>query len=262
MAEKQAAKNNTFCWVELATRNPEAAQAFYGPTLGWEFKEKAVSGQAPYIVAKKGEDAVAGILRGDSPHWVGNIAVENVDAIAKKAETLGAKIVEAPADWGEGGRSAVLRDPLGAEICLWKAKEPHSAERNSVGSFCWMELMTKDIAKAEKFYTELFGWQAKREPSMPNYTMFSLGDTMVAGMMQIMKEMAGANPQWLVYFSVSDCDETAKTANKSKAQIQVPPQDIPKVGRFSVITDPNGATFGVIKLLTQASTKPAERLSA
>ncbi|MGZ3651623.1 MAG: VOC family protein [Bdellovibrionota bacterium] len=248
MAEKKTFKQNTFCWVELESTDVEAAKTFYAPLFGWEFQPKTTAGAEPYWVAMKGGDHAAGLFRGKSSHWTSNIAVESVDAILTKAKSLGAAVKEEAKDWGEFGRSAVLLDPTGAEVALWQAREPHTAERNKEGSFCWTELLTPDAAKAEKFYTSLFGWQAKRAPDMPDYVMFNLGDTMVAGMMQITKEMAGAPPQWMVYFTVADCDAVTKSASRARAEVIVPPKDIPNVGRFSVITDPSGATFSVIKL--------------
>ena len=47
---------------------------------------------------------------------------------------------------------------------------------------------------------------------------------------------------------VADCDATAKSVADLGGQVIVPPQDIPKVGRFSVFMDPAGAALAVIKL--------------
>ena len=55
-------------------------------------------------------------------------------------------------------------------------------------------------------------------------------------------------PTWMPYFAVSDCDATVKKAKSLDGKAYVEPQDIPKVGRFSVLADPQGASFAVIKL--------------
>lgn len=68
-------------------------------------------------------------------------------------------------------------------------------------------------------------------------------------MMQITPEMemAKMRPHWGVYFSVHDTDETAKKAVELGANLCVPPQDIPGVGRFCGIISPQGVMFYVIK---------------
>ena len=52
---------------------------------------------------------------------------------------------------------------------------------------------------------------------------------------------------WLVYFGVADTDATVANATELGATTVVPPTDIPP-GRFAVFTDPDGATFAVIKM--------------
>ncbi|RMG61620.1 MAG: VOC family protein, partial [Calditrichaeota bacterium] len=53
---------------------------------------------------------------------------------------------------------------------------------------------------------------------------------------------------WLVYFAVEDCDATVKTAQSLGGQVLVSPSDIPGVGRFAILQDPQGAVFAIIKL--------------
>jgi hypothetical protein len=68
-----------------------------------------------------------------------------------------------------------------------------------------------------------------------------------------MPEMVPAEvpAHWLVYFAVEDTDATVAKAADLGATTLVPPTDIPP-GRFSVLTDPDGATFAVIKMADQA----------
>jgi hypothetical protein len=106
--------------------------------------------------------------------------------------------------------------------------------------------MTNDIESARKFYTALFGWKLKISPQ---YTEAGVGDRATAGMMQMDEKMRGVAPYWAPYFAVSDADGITKKAKSSGARIHVEPTDIPNVGRFSVMSDPQGAMFSVIKLL-------------
>jgi predicted enzyme related to lactoylglutathione lyase len=72
---------------------------------------------------------------------------------------------------------------------------------------------------------------------------------MAAGMMAIGPDWGPVPSHWAVYFAVSDCDASVAKATKDGAEVRVPPRDIPDVGRFSVLMDPQGAAFSIIKLL-------------
>lgn len=115
------------------------------------------------------------------------------------------------------------------------------------GVFSWCELMTSDLGAAKAFYTELFGWETK-DMSMEGmtYTMVKAGDKDVGGIMMIPKEAQGMPPKWGTYVTVDNVDEVAKTAEHLGATICMPPQNIPGVGRFCVIQDPQGATISAI----------------
>jgi len=115
------------------------------------------------------------------------------------------------------------------------------------GMFSWFELQTSDIAGARKFYKALFGWKTT-EMKMPGmkYTSISVGTEEVAGMMSLPPQAKKMPPQWGVYITVDDVDATVKKAAKLGGKVVVPPQDIPGVGRFSVLLDPQGAMLSVI----------------
>jgi uncharacterized protein len=114
------------------------------------------------------------------------------------------------------------------------------------GMFSWSELITTDVEGAKKFYGSLLGWKSEDMPKM-NYTVVSVGEDMIGGVMKLTKEMKGVPPHWGVYITVDDVDASAKKAEKLGGKLLVPPTDIPEVGRFSVIQDPQGAVFSIIK---------------
>lgn len=119
------------------------------------------------------------------------------------------------------------------------------------GTFCWNELASKDVGTAKKFYTELLGWTLK-ESNAPGmvYTEISAGEKSVGGMYQITDECGGGDmpSHWMSYVAVDDVDSVAARVTELGGSICVPPTDIPHVGRFSVITDPTGATISLITL--------------
>lgn len=115
------------------------------------------------------------------------------------------------------------------------------------GAFSWNELMTTDVAGAKAFYGEMFGWEMQDEqtPKM-TYTMLKSGDKEVGGMMALPEDFKGAPAAWGSYVTVDDVDAQATKAEQLGGQIVMPAQDIPNVGRFAVITDPQGAMLTLI----------------
>lgn len=115
------------------------------------------------------------------------------------------------------------------------------------GQFNWCELMTTDVDEAKKFYIELFGWKTE-DMSMPgmNYTVLKVSGEEVGGMMRLPEDAKGMPPTWCTYVTVDDVDKTAKTAEKLGGKLRLPPTDIPTVGRFCVIEDPQGAVINAI----------------
>ena len=57
---------------------------------------------------------------------------------------------------------------------------------------------------------------------------------------------AGMPPTWGAYVTVDDVEATVAQAEKLGGKICIPPTDIPTVGRFAVIQDPQGAMLSVI----------------
>ncbi len=123
-------------------------------------------------------------------------------------------------------------------------------DMKQVGAFSWNELMTTDVKGAKAFYGELLGWgmQDMNSAGM-NYTMAKLGDKEIAGMMAIPDKAAGMPPTWGGYVTVTDVDEMLTRVEKLGGKICVPAQDIPDIGRFAVIRDPQGAMLSLITYL-------------
>jgi hypothetical protein len=115
------------------------------------------------------------------------------------------------------------------------------------GAFSWYELMTTDTEGAKKFYTNLFGWQTE-DMTMENmtYTVLNVAKEGVGGLMPIPPQAEGMPPTWGVYVTVDDVDATAAKAEELGGKVMMPPTDIPNVGRFCVLQDPQGAVISAI----------------
>ena len=124
---------------------------------------------------------------------------------------------------------------------------------SSSGNFVWYELMTTDPAAAERFYTRVVGWTAA-DAGMPGmkYTLLSAGGHQIAGMMALPPEAGGMPPCWTGYVAVDDVDAKAAEIATAGGSVLHLPDDIPGVGRFAVVADPQGASFCIFKGLMQA----------
>ena len=168
--EINTAKPGNFCWFELATNDQEAAKKFYGGLFGWRAEDFPMGPNAYYTMFQlRGRYVGAAhtldqnqAQQGVPPHWGTYVAVANADEAVVKAKTLGGTVLAGPFDVAEHGRMAVLRDPPGAVISVWQAKQHQGVGLwGEEGAFCWSELLTRDTAAATKFYTALFGWKTK-----------------------------------------------------------------------------------------------------
>ncbi|HXV61401.1 MAG TPA: VOC family protein [Vicinamibacteria bacterium] len=110
--------------------------------------------------------------------------------------------------------------------------------------FVHVELHTKDPEKAKKFYTGLLSWKLEDMPMGENtYTMIQVGEGTGGG---IMKNPApGAPSHWLAYILVDDLAASTKQAEKLGGKVVQPITEVPEMGAFSVIADPDGAVFGL-----------------
>jgi hypothetical protein len=116
--------------------------------------------------------------------------------------------------------------------------------------FVWHELMTTDAHAAAAFYGAVLGWTIDVE-KMPqgDYILGAAGGTQVVGLMSIPPQAAagGARPAWTGYVAVPDVDAKAAEAAAAGATVCHPPMDIPHVGRFATIADPQGAMVCLFK---------------
>jgi len=116
------------------------------------------------------------------------------------------------------------------------------------GAIGWTELMTNDVGAAKNFYTKLFGWTTEEMSVTPGmtYTVVKVAGNGIGGIMSCPQGAQGVPPHWMSYVTVNDVDAVAKSAQQLGGKVLMGPQDIPTVGRFCVIQDPQGATISAI----------------
>ncbi|MGH9424031.1 MAG: VOC family protein, partial [Thermoanaerobaculia bacterium] len=231
----------------------------YQSLFGWEVNEQPIGPTDVYSMFQVRGKAVGAASTqqanekqmGVPPHWNSYVTVANVDEATKKAESLGAKVFAPPFDVMDAGRMAVLQDPTGAVFQIWQANRSIGAQvLNEPGALCWTELTTTDTKAAEAFYTKLFGWVPKHGGvgTPMEYTEFSVNGTPGIGMMAKPKDMPAHIPSyWMPYFQVASCDASTAKAKELGGKAMVGPQDIPGTGRFTIISDPQGAIFALFE---------------
>ncbi|WP_404788482.1 VOC family protein [Altericista sp. CCNU0014] len=115
------------------------------------------------------------------------------------------------------------------------------------GAFSWCELMTTDLQGAEEFYKQLFGWTFEDGPvDGIEYRVISAGGQQVGGIAAMPAGMQQNSPIWGTYVTVENVDAAAQMAETLGGRVLMPPRDIPNVGKFALIQDPQGAVISAI----------------
>ena len=113
------------------------------------------------------------------------------------------------------------------------------------GRFVWHELMTTDTDAASDFYSRVVPWKAE-DSGMPSYSIWMSGKVRAGGLMALPESDGPATPpHWIIYVGTPDVDATVEAAEKLGGKVLKPAADIPNVGRFAVLSDPQGAAFAV-----------------
>ncbi|MCF6436379.1 VOC family protein [Pseudoalteromonas sp. MMG022] len=247
-----------FCWAELRAADWRIAKPFYCALFNWDFDDELGANGQVYTNFKKQGDVVAGMYEMSEDKkaartqsaWQSYVAVRDVDATIVKAQRLGGALQRGPYNIGEAGRMAIICDSGGAQLTIWQAKEHIGSRRVfEANTPYWHELTCRNRDVKELFYSKLFDWHSiHQNVDGIDYVIFSNDDHALAGMVEMTDAWSATTPShWMIYFAVLDCDAMAKKAAGLGAKICLPPTDIPEVGRYAVICDPQGAFFSIIE---------------
>ena len=252
MPQRSGYAHGTPSWIDIGT-DTEAAKAFYCPLFGWEGQDAGPPEETGgYGFFTRDGLMIAGYGPQQSPgppYWSTYVAVDDADDVTKRVEAAGGNVVVPPMDVMTAGRMAVYQDPEGSFFAVWQAGEHRGAQLvNEPGALCWNELNTRDLDQAERFYREVFGWETVRSAGDMTYLEAKVGGESVAGMLPMPPMVPEQVPShWLVYFAVADVDATVAHAQELGGSLLAGPMEVP-VGRFAVLSDPQGAAFAAIRL--------------
>ncbi len=239
-----------FVWYDLLTNDREAAVRFYGAVLGWGTQPFEVPGTEPYLMWTRSGVPIGGSMTmppheleaGTKPHWLGYVAVDDVDATVEKAGSAGAKTLVPATDIPTVGRFAVLRDPQGAFLAVFRSLQasPPPGEPQE-GDVSWHELATTDVEAALRFYHELFGWEESGRAEMGEAGTYLMFGTPMLGGIYAMPHVLG----WLYYVLVSDLDAALERVRTHHGQVAHGPMEVPGGDRIAQCFDPQGGPFAL-----------------
>jgi predicted enzyme related to lactoylglutathione lyase len=244
-----------FVWYELMTTDVKAAKTFYSEVVGWGTQDASIPGIG-YTFFTAGTAAVSGLISlpdevrkmGVQPGWLGYVGVDNVDASVEQVQRLGGTVHVPPKEIPNISRFAVVADPQGATLALFKRLEPAQeprAEPGTPGHVDWRDLLSTNSEQAWPFYRELFGWQKAdaRKDEMGTYQMFSAGEQVIGGMFN--KPAVVPVPLWLFYFNIGDVDVAVRRVRAGRGEVLIGPVEVPGRRWMVQCTDPQGAIFAL-----------------
>lgn len=264
-----AVTRGRFAWHELMTPDPDAAIRFYRQVVGWDIEQ--FPGMPDYRMWTSGGKQRGGVMRqseeerrrGLAPHWLMYVAVPDIDATIRQAESLAGR-VRVPAKSVPGvGRYAILADPQGIAFSLYTPESPRpGSDEAEIGDFSWHELAAPDPNSAWSFYQALFGWEKSGAMDMGpdgTYQMFRRGGGKIdLGAFYKRPADKPGTAAWLMYAYVRDADRAAELVTQLGGRVQSGPMDVPGSGRIATCVDPQGAAFAVHSVAAE-KTKGVEK---
>jgi predicted enzyme related to lactoylglutathione lyase len=254
MTQATATIVNRPAWVDLSSSDAQASRDFYSKLFSWRVDVNPDPQYGGYALAKIGDKDVAGIGPAQAPDaptaWSIYIGTDDIADLAERVQAAGGNVVAPPFDVGDQGKMAVFQDPAGAIISAWQGTRMGGFQTDAPNSFGWAELNARGVETAIPFYTAVFGWTTRTSEmgeGQPPYTEFLLDGQSVAGAWEMNPMVPAEVPSyWQVYFAVDDVDGSFRRAIEAGAHEMLPPQDFPG-GRFAIVSDPQGASIGLLK---------------
>ncbi len=243
--------NNRFCWHGVISSDTAKTTPFYTTVLGWTAQEMQMGDETATMFSAS--DSVprahtrAPAMEGEPNYWSSYLRVENVDASLASAIENGGKVL-VPATDIPPGRFAAVASPSGAVFNLFHEADPSSTNAGDCdGAIHWVELHSTDTATDLAWLAASFGitHQTMNMEGMGDYHILLSGETQVGGCMAQQHE--GAPSMWLPWVRLDEVDSAVNRAAESGGNVIAPLFDVPGIGRMSILADPVGGVFGVIK---------------
>jgi uncharacterized protein len=112
---------------------------------------------------------------------------------------------------------------------------------------CHFEIPAEDVASLAEFYRQLFAWSIEPMPGGEGYLSIRTGPEPAVGGGMMARQHPGQ--QIINYILVQDVAAHLEKAQGLGAQVLVPQTEIPGIGWFGVIMDPQGNCLGLFRPL-------------
>jgi predicted enzyme related to lactoylglutathione lyase len=252
----------TPCWADAMFPDVEAAKRFYGELLGWTFDEGSPE-FGGYTQAFSDDRAAAALVprlpgTGGPPAWNLYLASDDVAATAGRIQDNGGALLMDPMPVGSFGTMVTAEDPSGVFFSVWQpGSHAGFGATGEPGAYCWAEVTTRDVERADHFFPAVFGYEAKRmRHESVDFSLWHLGGEPVAGRLRMTDDFpSDVHPYMNVYFGVADCDAAISKVTELGGTVRRGPLDSP-YGRYASVVDPQGAAFSVIDPATTAGEQP------
>ena len=248
---------DSFCWLELATTDQDAAKKFYTNLFGWAPADMPMGPGEVYTMFKLGDrDAgtAAYTLRneqkgmppnwGFTSPWRMRMCPRSVppNSAARSASRRSMSSTSAGCRW-----CRILPERT---FCLWQAKQKPNAVTGVEGTLCWADLSTPDPEVGGQILFRPLWMEAGEIGARfaSGYLHIKNGEQFIGGVPPNKHRPPGP-AHWLPYIQVSNCDAIAAKAKQSGANFHLEPMTMEGVGRFAVIADPQGAVFAIFQAL-------------
>ncbi len=241
-----------FVWADLVTDDGKAARAFYGQVFGWSFQ-----GEGDYAVILNGGHAIAGLRvqprpadAKTKPRWLSYVSAADLAAAEQAVAAAGGKVL-LPAQTQTGlGRFSICADaesaPFGLLIREDGDPEDYLAEP---GDWIWVQLFSRDTAKAIAFYQKLGGYEAvaREHERIADAHLLVRDGYARAAVSAIPASHSEAQPMWLPFIRVLDLPSTLKVVEAQGGKVLVAPDAGVVDSSLAIIADPTGAALGLLQ---------------
>ena len=243
-------------FVQLVTPDLASAKKFYGGLFGWTFGDIQADGTS-YAAASLHGRPVAGLVHKEvpaggkqQPSWLTFFSVGDVDAAQKVALQNGARLLYGPRDVPDRGRQAVFADPQGAVFAVLASSSGDPAdELVQPGEWIWSSLLTRDPDADADFYQKIFDYEVFELPAAPGmeHLLLASDDIARASVNSLPANKPKVRPHWLNYVRVEDAEKMTAKVVALGGRVLVDARIDRHGGKVSVVTDPQGAPFGLFE---------------
>jgi len=245
-----------FIWADIFTSDVSGVQQFYSGLFGWDWRWICKHPDHPYGMFYSNGIAVAGVAHRDAPdgdkayaRWVYYISTGDVEKAIAGAADRGGRTLLSRRSIANRGDFAVLADPEGAPFGVMRSSSGDPPDfRAEIGEWIWIDLFSRDAAKASKFYESLFPYEVREWEERPDVVELVLEASGHArgGIGQLSPE-SEAKPTWLGFVRVADLDAAVEKASAAGGEVLYAPEDEELKGELAIVADPFGAPVGLLK---------------